>query len=204
MTLTAFLAAWFIHLRAAASPGPTILMAARVGVGEGMRSATFLSLGFGFGMLVWAVAALSGLALLFQIAPALFWGFKLAGGLFLLWLALQMWRYAKEPLPEAAASFAPRSPVSATRLGIATQLSNPKPALFFGAVFLGTIPADASALSVALLLFAMFLNETLCTLGVARLFSIESSRNAYGRLTAWVDRVFGGLLALLGLKVAFT
>ena len=176
MTLTAFLAAWFIHLLAAASPGPTILMAARTGANEGMRSAVFLSLGFGLGMLVWAIAALFGLALLFQVAPAVFWGFKLAGGLFLLWLALQMWRHASDPLPEASLSSTPRSAASAIRLGLATQLSNPKPALFFGAVFPGTIPADASVIAVGLLLLAMFANEIFCTAGVARIFSLEKSR----------------------------
>jgi threonine/homoserine/homoserine lactone efflux protein len=204
VTASAFLAAWFIHLLAAASPGPTILMAARIGVTDGMRSAAFLSLGFGIGIMVWALAALSGLALLFQAAPALFWTFKIAGGLFLVWIAFQMWRHASEPLPEATASGAARTPLSALRLGLATQLSNPKPALFFGAVFLGTVPPDASPQAIALLLFAMFMNEIVCTAGVARIFSLERSRAIYAGLKSAIDRVFGGILALLGLKLALT
>ena len=204
MTVAAFLAAWFIHLLAAASPGPTILMAARVGVTDGMRSAAFLSLGFGIGVMVWALAALFGLSVLFTTLPTLLWSFKLAGGLFLMWIAFQMWRHASEPLPEAEESTGSRTPVQAFRLGVATQLSNPKPALFFGAVFLGTIPTDASPVSVALLLFAMFLNELVCTAGVARIFSLERSRRIYAGMKSTIDRVFGGVLGLLGLKVALT
>lgn len=204
MTLTAFIAAWLLHLIAAASPGPTILMAARIGVTEGARSGNFFALGCGLGALIWAVAALFGLALLFQVAPTVLWGFKLAGGLFLLWIALQMWRHASDPLPRTHTSPTPRSAWSSFRFGLATQLANPKPAIFFGAVFVGTIPPDATPLSVGLLLLAIFLNETVCTAGVARLFSLETSRRAYARLKANLDRAFGGIFALLGLKVALS
>jgi threonine/homoserine/homoserine lactone efflux protein len=83
-------------------------------------------------------------------------------------------------------------------------LSNPKPALFFGAVFLGTVPPDASPQAIALLLFSMFLNEIVCTAGVARIFSLERSRAIYAGMKSAIDRVFGGILALLGLKLALT
>ncbi|MEM8801573.1 MAG: LysE family translocator [Pseudomonadota bacterium] len=204
MTLTAFLAAWFLHLIAAASPGPTILMSARIGVTEGMRTGFFYSLGCGIGALIWAITALFGLAVLFQIAPTVLWGFKLAGGLFLLWIALQMWRHAPDPLPDAEATTAPRTPFSAMLFGVTTQMANPKPAIFFGAVFVGTIPPEASPWVVVALLVVIFLNEVTCTTAVARVFSFESSRRAYERLKVRIDRVFGGLLGLLGVKIALT
>jgi threonine/homoserine/homoserine lactone efflux protein len=203
MTLSAFLAAYFLHLIAAASPGPAVLMAARIGVTEGLRTGIFLAIGIGFGALFWAVSALFGLALLFQIAPALLWGFKIGGGLFLMYIALQMWLHASDPLPEGALAGA-RSPWSALKLGVVTQLANPKPAVFFGAVFIGTVPPHASALSIGLLLTAIFLNEFLCNVLVARLFSYARIRAAYTRLKSSIDRGFGGILALLGLKIAAT
>lgn len=204
MTLTAFLAAWALHLIAAASPGPTILMSARIGVTEGMRTGLFYSLGCAIGALIWAVTALFGLALLFQVAPTVLWGFKLAGGLFLLWIALQMWRHAPDPLPQAEAGKAPRSAFSALLFGLTTQMANPKPAIFFGAVFVGTIPQDAHPAALALLLLVIFANEMVCTVAVARIFSFERSRRTYARLKSRIDRVFGGLLGLLGAKIALT
>ncbi len=101
MTLSAFLAAYLLHLIAAASPGPAVLMAARIGVTEGLKTGAYLAMGLGLGALFWAVSALFGLAVLFKLAPALLWGFKLAGGLFLIWIALQMWLHAAEPLASA-------------------------------------------------------------------------------------------------------
>jgi threonine/homoserine/homoserine lactone efflux protein len=203
MTVSAFLAAWFIHLLAAASPGPAILMAARIGVSEGMRAGAFYGIGCAAGAIFWALAALFGLAVLFQVAPMVLWGFKLAGALFLLWIALNMWRHAGDALPEAG-SAAPRSALGALRLGVATQLANPKPAVFFGAVFLGTLPPDASPLSLAALLAAIFVNELVCTVAVARVFSFPRARAAYLRLKTVIDRTFGALLALLGARLALS
>ncbi|MEM9425625.1 MAG: LysE family translocator [Pseudomonadota bacterium] len=202
MTFSAFLAAWFLHLIAAASPGPTILMSARIDVTEGARTGTVFALGCALGAVVWAIAALFGLALLFQIAPTILWGFKLAGGLFLLWIALQMWRHAPDPMPETRVEATPRTAGSALRLGLATQMANPKPAVFFGAVFVGTLPPDATPLAMGVLLIAIFLNELVCTAGVARLFAFKASRRTYARLKSRIDRVFGGLLGLLGVKIA--
>ena len=201
MTLSAFLAAYLLHLIAAASPGPAVLMAARIGVTEGLKTGAYLAMGLGLGALFWAVSALFGLAVLFKLAPALLWGFKLAGGLFLIWIALQMWLHAAEPLASAATQTA-RSQLSALRLGIVTQLSNPKPAVFFGAVFVGTVPPHATAPALALLLLAIFLNEFACNVLVARLFSYDRTRRTYARLKTTIDRSFGGILALLGLKIA--
>jgi len=84
MTLAAFLAVAVLHLMAAISPGPAVVMAARTGLTEGLRTGAFLAIGIGLGGVIWAAAALFGLNLLFQAAPALLWGLKLVGGLYLL------------------------------------------------------------------------------------------------------------------------
>lgn len=204
MTLAAFLAAWGLHLLAAASPGPAILMAARTGVTEGFRTGLWLAVGLGLGAVTWAVAALFGLAFLFKLAPGLLWGFKIVGGLFLMWIAYAMWRHAKEPVVMSTEGATPRGAMSALWLGLATQLSNPKPAVFFGAVFVGTVPPGTTMTWIVLLLIAVFVNEVFCAAVVARLFSFDRTRQAYARMKAGIDRTFGGILAIMGLKVALS
>ena len=203
MTLTAFIAVALLHLMAAISPGPAVLMAARTGVTEGMRTGMFLAFGIGVGAVVWAAAALFGLNLVFQAAPALLWALKIAGGAYLIWMAWGMWRGADQPL-DIAASTLPRSAASAFKLGVITQLSNPKPAILFSAIFIGTVPQGTAAWVYAALLAVVFLNEAVwCTL-VARIFSFHRSKAAYIGLKSTIDRAFGGLLALLGVKIALT
>lgn len=204
MTLTAFLAVALLHLMAAISPGPAVLMSARTGVTEGMRTGAFLAMGIGAGGVIWASAALFGLAIVFQAAPALLWALKIAGGLYLIHMAWGMWRDADQPLDMADTGRPPRSAASAFRLGLYTQLANPKPAVLFSAIFVGTVPQGTPAWVIAALLTVVFLNETIWNTIVARIFSFDRSKAAYISLKSIIDRSFGGLLALLGLKIAAT
>ena len=64
-------------------------MSARTGVTEGLRTGLFLAMGIGIGGVIWACAALFGLALVFQAAPALLWALKIAGGAYLLYHGLE-------------------------------------------------------------------------------------------------------------------
>ncbi|RUS60053.1 LysE family translocator [Pseudorhodobacter sp. E13] len=204
MTLAAFLAVAFLHLMAAISPGPAVLMAARTGVTEGLRTGTFLAFGIGAGAVIWAMAALFGLALVFQAAPALLWGLKIAGAAYLIHMAWCMWRDSTKPLDMAQTTRTPRSAASAFRLGLVTQLANPKPAVLFSAIFIGTVPPETPLWVYAALLVVVFLNEALWNILVARIFSFERTRSGYITLKTLIDRVFGGMLALLGLKIAAT
>lgn len=203
MTLAAFTASVFLCLMAAISPGPAVLMAARIGLAEGWRTGLALAIGIGAGAVFWATAALFGLALLFEYAPFLLTLLRIGGAAFLIWMAFNMWRTASDPIVASDDEPAmPRSAMSAFRLGVFTQLANPKPAVFFGAVFLGTVPEGSSALSLVALLFFIFLGEASWNTLVARIFSLEKTRKGYINLKHVIDRVFGGLLAALGLKIA--
>lgn len=185
------------------SPGPSFVVAVRTAVAEGFGTAMALAIGFGLGAALWAAAAMAGLALLFELVPQLFTALKLIGAAFLLYIALQMWRHAHAPLPDAAAQ-TPRSARSAVWLGFVTFASNPKTAVFFGAVFVGLVPADTPLSLRALLIAIIFTNETLWYILVARLFSIPHARTLYTRLKTGIDRAFGGLIALFGIRIALS
>lgn len=204
MTLAAFIAVALLHLLAAISPGPAVLMAARTGVTEGLRTGAYLAMGIGAGGVIWAAAALFGLALVFQAAPSLLWTLKIIGGLYLLYMAWGMWRGADQPLDMTRATKTPRSAASAFRLGLWTQLANPKPAILFSAIFIGTVPPGTALWVYAALLTTVFVNETVWNTLVARIFSFDRTRAGYISLKSVIDRSFGGLLALLGVKIAAT
>lgn len=205
MTAGLFASIVLIHLAAAISPGPSFVVSVRTAATEGFRVAVALAFGFGLGALLWATAAMAGLAVLFKLVPSLFTALKLVGAGFLFYIAYMMWRHAKAPLGIAqGADLPPRSAFSAARFGFLTFATNPKPAIFFGAVFVGLLPADMSMGWRIAILAAIFLNETLWYILVARIFSLRKAREAYLKFKAWIDRAFGGLLVLLGLKIALT
>lgn len=204
MTFAAFLAFAGLSLFAAVSPGPAVLMAARTGLTEGFRTGAMLAAGIGAGAVVWAAAAMFGLNLVFAAAPWALWALKIGGGLYLLWMAWHLWQGAAEPFVTEDSRPVPRSAASAFRLGLYTQLANPKPAVMFSAIFLGTVPQGTPAWVYAALLAVVFLNETVWNTLVARIFSLDRTRARYISLKTIIDRTFGGCLALLGIKVAAT
>ena len=204
MTPAAFLAFAGLVVFAAVSPGPAVLMSARTGLTEGFRTGLMLAMGIGAGAVVWASAAMFGLNLLFAAAPALLWALKLGGAAYLIWMAIHLWRDAKAPLVTEDTRPVPRSALSAFRLGLLTQLANPKPAVMFSAIFLGTVPPGTPLWVYLALLAMIFTAETVWNIIVARIFSLDRTRARYISLKTVIDRSFGGLLALLGVKIATT
>lgn len=202
MTPAAFVTVALIHLLAVVSPGPAFVLAIRTAASEGLRAALGLALGFGLGATAWAAAALLGLALLFQVVPPLFVALKILGGAFLLVLGVQMWRHAREPLPAVEPGAAPRRTGGAIRLGALAMLANPKPAVFFGAVFVGLVPVGATGAERALVLANVFWVEAAWYVAVALVFSRPFARAAYARAKTGLDRVMGGLIGALGARIA--
>ena len=204
MSFSAFMIFVGLVVFAAISPGPAVIMSARTGLTEGMRTGFMLAVGIGAGAVVWASAAMFGLNLVFQAAPALLWALKIGGGGYLIWMGVKLWRHAAAPFVTADSRPVPRSALSAFRLGLFTQLANPKPAVMFSAIFLGTVPPATPLWVMAALLAVVFSNETLWNILVARIFSLDRTRSAYISLKTIIDRSFGGGLALLGVKIAAT
>lgn len=204
MTWAAFASVVLIHLAAAVSPGPSFVVSVRTAANEGFGVACALALGFGLGAVLWASAAMAGLAVLFELVPALFVALKMVGAAFLLFIAFMMWRHARAPLDTPDMDAAPRSVFSAIRFGFLTFATNPKPAVFFGAVFVGLVPVETTLVWKVAILAMVFVNETLWYILVARVFSLPKARAGYVRLKTLIDRAFGTLIALFGLKIALT
>ena len=204
MSLAAILALWLVHLAAVASPGPAFAVGLRLAASDGARVALVFALGVGLGGAAWALAALTGLSLLFQAAPWAMVALKVAGGLFLIWIGIQGWRHARAPLPAPVAGAVPRTAASALRLALLTQAANPKTALFFGAVFAALVPADAPLPLLAGLLVLVFLTEAAVFAVIGLTFSRPPVRRAYARAKTVIDRLFGAAMVALGLRLATT
>ncbi len=204
MSIAAFLAFAGLVLFAVVSPGPAVLMSARTGLTEGFRTGMMLALGIASGAVVWALAAMFGLHLIFDAAPSLLWALKIGGAGYLMWMAWHLWRDAKKPFIAEDARPVPRSPFAAFRLGLWTNLSNPKAVVMYSSIFLGTISPGTPTWVLATLVLLILVMETAWNSLVARIFSLDRTRAAYVSLKTVIDRCFGAALALLGLKIVAT
>lgn len=185
----------------AASPGPSFVLVARIAVADRRASGIAAALGMGLGGVVFASLALAGLIALLTRVEWLYLALRIAGGGYLLYLAWRLWRGAGQPLTMGGAAEKPRSLRRAFALGLVTQLSNPKTAVVYAGIFAALLPVAPPlwlALTLPLLIFCV---ECGWYCIVATAFSAAAPRAAYLRGKGWIDRLAGGVMALLGLRL---
>jgi threonine/homoserine/homoserine lactone efflux protein len=190
----------FVQLLAVISPGPSFLITAQTAVARSRLDGIKIAIGLGAGSLVWSTAALLGLNVLFRVHHWLFVGMKIAGALFLLWIAIQIFRHAKAPVEMSAGNgeAAQRNPFVR---GFLTQISNPKVAVFFGSIFVAMLPQDVPGWMVLALIAIVTANEVVWYTLVALCFGSGPVRHFYLGAKAWIDRVTGLFLGALSLRL---
>jgi len=188
----------------AISPGPSFVLVARTAIAGSRRAGLGTALGMGLGGLTFATLALLGLiALLAQVAW-LYLGLKIVGGLYLLYLGWRLWRGAREPLTVDTTGEAGHGFWRAVLIGLVTQLSNPKTAVVYAGIFAALLPAQPLPLWLALALpAAIFAVECGWYALVATAFSAGGARRVYLDAKSWIDRLAGGVMAALGLRLVF-
>jgi threonine efflux protein len=189
-----------LWLLAAAMPGPNTLLVGHRAARDGWAAAAAAACGTATGTLVWSTAALFGLSLLFAAAPQAQTAIRVAGGLYLAWTGIALWRSAGEA---AAVSAARPSRLGAFRDGLLTNLSNPKSAAFATSLLAASLPPDASP-SLRVAAVATVVSVSLgWYLLVARSVSHPRIGALYLRGRRTIARLAGGLFVLFGLKLAF-
>jgi len=185
------------------SPGPSFVLVARISVAISRRDGVAAAIGMGVGGVIFASLALLGLQAVLISLPWLYTAVRLLGGMYLLYLAVMLWRGAGEPiaLPDAGAPAAAAG--RSFWLGLSTQLSNPKTTMVYASVFAALLPADFPLWLFAVLPPLVFLLEAGWYAIVAVAFSTARPRAAYLRAKGWIDRLAGAVIGALGLRLLY-
>ena len=190
-----------IQLLAVISPGPSFLITARTAVAQSRADGLKVALGLGAGTVIWSSAALLGLNAVFHAVPILFMGMKVAGALFLLYIAYMIFRHAAEPLKIEGQGERLSNPFLK---GFLTQISNPKVAVFFGSIFIAMLPSEVPLWMTLALIFIVSFNEVWWYSVVALFFGAGPVRSFYLRAKAWIDRITALFLGALGLRLLWS
>lgn len=186
----------------AMSPGPSFVLVSRISIANTRLHGLAAAIGMGLGGALFAVLALAGLIALLERVEWLYLVLKVAGGIYLLYLGVMIWRGAREPIPVGSADG--RGLLSAPRallLGFVTQVSNPKTAVVYASIFAALMPQDPPLLVVLALPPVIFLIEAGWYAVVAIAFSASRSQQAYLGAKLWVDRMAGAVIGALGLRL---
>ena len=206
MTLTTYL----LYLAAVAllvlSPGPTMLMCVTTAIHHGPRKA-LLSAG-GSVTAVLGVMTLSalGLGALLAASEVAFAIAKLLGASYLIALGIKTFRSQGTVLANGSSESANAMTGRASYLrGFFVGASNPKALLFFAAFFPQFLDPNTAFLpqfAILALTFVAFELTVLmvCACGVSRIAPVLRQSGPM----RWVNRVCGGLFALMGIALLFT
>ncbi|MFS2222368.1 LysE family translocator [Pantoea sp. B65] len=185
----------------AISPGPSFLLVAKTAMSASARSGVFTALGMSAGSALFALAAILGLQSILLTVPWLFWLLKIAGGIYLLFLAYKMVVNARQPLPLELNGPGAQGALRGFNLGLLTQISNPQTALVFGSVFAAFLSHQYPLWMNIALPIAAFVIDFAWYLFVVMVLSAPVPRKAYLRFKQRLDTLSGGLMALLGIKL---
>ena len=134
-----------MHLLAVASPGPSTVLVIQTAAVAGRRGGLLAAFAMMVGAMIWAVAALFGLQALFAHFDWLYVAFRIAGALYLIYLAVMLWRHAGDPLPDVTVTGKRLTGWQGFFRALLLQLSNPKIMVFFGSIFLSLLPPGLPA-----------------------------------------------------------
>lgn len=199
--LPGILLAYSIFLVGVSSPGPNVLAIIGTSMNDGRRFGVSLALGVAAGSLSWGILTALGLsALLSAYAPALMF-IKIAGGIYLIWLASKAFKSAMSDYDlDTATSEVKQKPLYKYALsGYMIQMSNPKAALAWIATISVGLKAGAPLWVAFAIVFGIFILSIICHILYALVFSIPFMVSAYGKARRYVQVTLGAFFAVAGL-----
>lgn len=194
--LSTLVTVWILHVAAMMSPGANVLLVAQLAASDRARSAAFAAVGITCGAALWATCAVLGVHVVFVAFPGLRLALQVAGGGYLLYVAVRLWQSSGVALVDRAPSV---SWAAAFRRGLLTNITNAKVALFFGSIFATSLPAAPSPILQASAVAMVALNALCWHTLLAYLFSRDRVRAAYSRTRGVANRIASIAMGALGL-----
>lgn len=187
---------WILHVAAMMSPGANVLLVSQLAASDRTRSAAFAAVGVACGATLWATCAVLGVNVVFVAFPGLRLALQVAGGVYLLYVAVLLWRSGGAALAGRVSSV---SSAVAFRRGFLTNITNPKVALFFGSIFATSFPAEPDLMLQVSVVAMVALNALAWHTLLAYLFSRERVRAAYSGARGIANRVASVIMGAFGL-----
>jgi threonine/homoserine/homoserine lactone efflux protein len=187
----------------ALTPGPDMTFFLGRALSQGRAAGLAALAGATSGVMVHTALVALGLSALIVAAPAAFLALKIAGALYLLWLA---WRAIRN----GSALTLPRTPPKARTLaatwaqGLAINLVNPKVALFFMTFlpqFVSVADPQAAAKLIALGAIFIAIATAVCVPMVLAAERFSSAMRSSPRVARTIDWLFAGVFTAFAAQI---
>lgn len=187
-----------------ATPGPNHLTIITASVTAGRKAGLMAAMGIAAGALSWALIAVSGIAVVFELFPPLYSVLRGVGAAYLIYLGVNAFRSARrggvfklEPDRTSPATVAP------FRTAYFVMMTNPKAVLFFGSVLTAFIPPEGSLALMILIVLQMAVLAAILNIIAALFFSHPPVIRGFQAASFSMSILFGLLFCGLGVLVVW-
>ena len=190
-----------LFLLGVVSPGPNFLVVIQQSLSKGHKAGIVTGLGVALGDFLYAAAGLFGLAALIGLSGWLFGLIKFLGGAYMVYLGIKMIKNSRKADFIKIKKEVNYSLTKCFRLGIITDLANPKTIIFFASIFATTIKPDTPKWVLGGMLIGIVLTSITWRIGLSYMFSRNLFRVFYMKFRKWIEAAFGMFLILFGIKL---
>lgn len=192
-----------IQLLGVMSPGPDFAVVVRNSLIYTRKTGVLTAIGVSLGILVHLAYILLGLGVVISKTVWLFALFKYLGAAYLMYIGIKGLLAKKQTTNyDGAHSLQEISPFKAINTGFLTNVLNPKAMFFFLSLISAFIPGKPSII-VVIYGIIIFVSTLLWFLFVAMCFSNTRLRSFFKNFQYLIERITGGLLILLAVKMLF-
>ncbi|PCM44041.1 LysE family translocator [Marinobacter sp. ANT_B65] len=186
------------------SPGPAIFLAIYNGAVNGVKCVMLSALGNIIGLMFLSILSITGLSAILLASAKVFMAVKIVGACYLIYLGIKQIRSSKRTKTDSPYKLEKeqRSLSSYFKEGLLVAITNPKPIIFFAALFPQFLNPELpilSQFSVMTLIFMFFSFLSLSSYGYlaqrAKGF-LSNSKNV-----KWFHRISGGLFVGMGISL---
>ena len=199
--MSIFLTVALLHFFAVASPGPDFVLVSQQSFRYGRTVAIWTSGGIALGILFHVAISLTGLSLLLQNQPDLFWYLKLAASLYIGYLgffsliskeSFDLQKVSKEKGDRYLKSIS---------TGFFINVLNPKAFIFFITVFTLVINEDTGLFIKGLLGIYMSLATFIWFTFVSILLTNQIATERFKIAIPWLEKITGLFLIVLAIQI---
>lgn len=191
-----------IHLLAAASPGPDFVLVSQQALTNGRKAGILCSVGIALGLSIHILYSSLGLAVVIANSALALWVIKVLGGGYLIYLGIKGLTAkptsVEEGLVKPVRSY---SSVKIVAVGFLCNALNPKAPVYFVSLFTIVLSPDMPLHQLAIYGLWMMMIQLSWFTSVSVLLSRPKINKRFQQLGHWIDRVLGGAMIAIGLKV---
>ena len=184
------------------SPGPNVLAVMGTSMAEGRQQGKALAWGIASGSFLWALMTWAGLVAVITAYAAVLVAIKIAGGVYLLWLAFKAFRSAAQASEPMAQTFEGVKDARACFVrGLTIQITNPKAAFSWIAIMSLGLEANAPLWVGLAIVFGTTLISVVGHQVYAVVFSTQPMISAYRRGRRWIQASLGTFFCFASYKL---